>query len=75
MHKFRASATPSILSKKSVLVLFDSVSKVNAVYLTFAKELGLSIRPTDVEVQKIDGITLDIYEMVVAVFLVTDKVN
>ena len=54
-------------------MLFDLGSKVNTVYSTFTKELGLLIRLTDVGAQKIDGNTLDTYEMVVAAFLVTDK--
>ena len=45
------------------------------IYPTFVKELGLPIKPTDVGTQKIDGITLDIFEMVVATFLVIDKAN
>ena len=61
--------------KKSVLALLDSGSEVNAVYPTFAKKLGLPIRPTDVGVQKIDGTTLETYGMVVAVFSVEDKAN
>ena len=61
--------------KKPVLMLFDSGSKVNTVHLTFTKKLGLPIRPTDVGEQKIDGITLNIYGMVIATFLVTDKAN
>ena len=36
--------------KKSVLTLFDSGSKINAVYPTFVKKLSPLIRPTDVEV-------------------------
>ena len=58
---------------KSVLALFDSGSKVNAVHPTFSKELSLSIRPIDVKAQKIDGTMLNIYKIVVAAFLVTDK--
>ena len=50
-----------------MLALFNSGSKANAVYPIFAKELGFSIRPTDVGAQKIHGIMLNIYEMVVAV--------
>ena len=62
-------------SKAQIQVLVDSENEVNAIYLTFAKQLGLSIRPTDVGVQKIDGITLDTYRMVVAAFLVVEKAN
>lgn len=48
---------PVTIGNKSVpmSVLFHLGSKVNAIYTTFAKELGVSIRPTDVGVQKIDG--------------------
>ena len=53
----------------------NSDSEVNAVYLTFAKELGLPIKPTDIGAQKIDSTMLDIYKMVVAAFLVTNKAN
>ena len=61
--------------KKSVLALLDSGSKVNAIYLAFTKELGLPIRPTNIEVQKIDGTILEIYGIVVAAFLIKDKAN
>ena len=63
--------------KKSVpvLTLFDSGSKVNAIYPTFARELGLLIRSTDVGAQKIDGNTLDTFGMVVVAFSVTEKAN
>ena len=63
------------LREKSVLVLFNLGSKVNVIHLTFAKELSLFIRATDVKAQKIDGTILDIYGMVVAAFLMTDKAN
>ena len=66
---------PINFGKKSVSALFDSGSKVNTVYPAFAKVLSLPIRPTDVGVQKIDGTTLETYEMVVATFLVEDKTN
>ena len=56
-------------------MLLDSKSKVNTIYPIFAKELSLSIRPTDVGTQKINGTTLDTYEMVVANFLMIDKAN
>ena len=56
-------------------VLFDSGNKVNAIHPTYAKQLGLPIRSTDVGAQKIDGTTLDIYDIVVAAILVKDKAN
>ena len=58
-----------------MLALFDSNSEVNIISLTFAQELRLSIRPTDVGVKKIDSTTLDTYVIKVTVFLVTDKAN
>ena len=42
---------------------------------TFAKELGLFIIPTNVGMQKINSTTLDIYEIEVAIFSVTNKGN
>ena len=55
--------------------LINSGSEVNAVHPSFVKQLGLSIRPTDVGAQKIDGTTLDTHVMVVAAFSVADKAN
>ena len=68
---------PITFWKKSVpvSVLFDSGSEVNAIYPTFAWELGLLIRTTDIRAQKIDGIMLDTFGMVVVAFSVTDKAN
>ena len=40
---------PINFRKQSVSPLFDLESEVNAVHPAFAKELGLPIRPTDVE--------------------------
>ena len=51
------------------------IRKVNTIHPTFAKELGLPIRATEVRAQKIDGTTLDIYRVVVAAFSVTDKTD
>ena len=58
-----------------VQALIDSESEVNAVHPSFVKQLGLSIRPTDVGAQKIDGTMLDTHEMVVAAFSVVDEAN
>ena len=58
-----------------VLVLLDSGSEVNAIYPTFVWELGLPIRTMDIGAQKIDGIMLDTFEMVVVAFSVIDKAN
>ena len=50
-------------------------SEVNAIHPTFAKQLDLPIKQTDVGVQKIDGTILETHEIVVTTFLVMDKVN
>ena len=55
--------------------LFNWDSEVNTIHPTFARKLEFLIRPTDVEAQKIDGITLNISEMIIAAFSVTDKAN
>ncbi len=39
----------------------------------FAQQLGLKIRKTNVEAQKIDGTTLEIYKIVVFTFSILDK--
>ena len=66
---------PVNFRKKSVLALFNSGSKVNAVHSAFAKKLGLLIRPIDVRAQKINGTILETYRMVVAAFSIEDKAN
>ena len=68
---------PITFRKKSVLVsvLFDSGSEVNAIHSTFARELGLPIRTTDIGAHKIDGTMLDTFGIVVAAFSVMDKAN
>lgn len=66
---------PITFRKKSVLVLFDSSSKINTICLIIAKQLRLLIRPTDVKAQKIDNTMPNIYRIVVAVFFVTNIAN
>ena len=61
--------------KTPVQALINSGSEVNAIHQSFAKQLGLSIQPTDVGAQKIDGSMLDTHEMVVTAFSVVDKAN
>ena len=36
------------------------------IYLAFAKKLGFAIQSTNVNTQKIDGTTLETYEIVIA---------
>ena len=59
----------------SMSALFDPGSEVNTIHPTLAWKLGLFVRPTDVEAQKIDGTMLDTFGMVVTAFSVTDKAN
>ena len=56
-------------------MLFDLCSEINVIQPTFAQELGLPIRPTDIGARKIDGSTLNTYRIVVAAFSVMDKGN
>ena len=58
-----------------MFAFLDSDSKVNIIHLNFAKELGLSVRLIYVEAQKINGTMLNTYKIVVAAFLVTDKID
>ena len=55
--------------------LIDSRSEVNAMNPTYAAKLGLVTRKTDVDAQKIDGLTLITYEMVLVGFSVQDKLT
>ena len=61
--------------KIQVQALVDLGSEVNAIHSSFAKQLGLPIRPTDVRAQKIDGTTLDTHGIVVTAFSMEDKAN
>ena len=61
--------------KTPVQALINLGSEVNAIHPSFAKQLSLFIRPTDVGAQKINGTTLDTHRMVVAAFSVVDKAN
>ena len=56
-------------------MLFESSSENNVIYPTFAKEPEFFIRPTNIGALKINGTTLDIYEMVVIAFLIINKAN
>ena len=58
-----------------ILALLDSGSEINAINPTFAQELGLPIRTTDVGAQKINSTMLDNFGMMVVAFSVMDKAN
>lgn len=57
------------------IIYINSKNEVNAIHPTFAKELGLFIKSTDIKVQKIDSITLDTSEEVITTLLVINKAN
>ena len=61
--------------KETVRVLIDSGSEVNAMTPAYAKKLGLRTRKTDIGAQKIDGSSLDTFEMVIADFQVINKLG
>ena len=55
-------------NETQVQALIDSDSEVNAMIPAYASKLGLRARHTNVRTQKIDGSTLQIFEMVLADF-------
>ena len=58
-----------------MLALFDLGNEVNAIYLIFARKLGLVMQTTNVGIQKIDDTTFETYEIVIVVLSITDQVN
>ena len=61
--------------KEVIKALIDSGSKVNAMTLAYAKQLGLQVRKTDVGAQKIDGSLLWTFEMDILGFQIEDKLG
>lgn len=66
---------PAQFQAQQVAALINSVSEVNTMTPAFATKLGLSIRPTGVGAQKIDGSPLATYGIVVTSFLVQDSLG
>ena len=62
-------------SEVQVQALLDSGNEVNAMTPGYASKLGLKVRPTDVEAQKIDSSTLKMFGMVLASFQVENKLE
>lgn len=52
-----------------IWALIDSRSKVNVMASAYTKKLGLWMQKTNVGTQKIDGLTLETYGIVIASFL------
>lgn len=59
--------------RATIQVLINLGSKVNAMTLAYAKQLGLQAWKTDVGAQKIDGSFLRTFRMVIVGFQVEDK--
>ena len=59
--------------QEQIKALLDSGSKVNAMSCAFARKLGLHIWKTNVGAQKINGFTLETFEIVIADFWIEDK--
>ena len=51
-----------------VKVFVDSSNKVNGMTPAYAAKLGLKVQKTNIEAQKINGSTFEIFEMVLADF-------
>ena len=60
---------------KNVLALLNSRSKVNAMTLVYAAQLGLKVQKTEVTTQKINKSSLKIYGMIISVFQVFNKLD
>ncbi len=59
--------------KDQTKALLNLRSDVNIISEAFAQQLDLKIRKTNISTLKIDGTTLETYEMVVSTFSVSDK--
>ena len=62
-----------ITFKDLTKALLDSESKVDIMISAFVHQLYLTIRKTNVRAQKIDGMTLEIYGMIISTFSMLDK--
>ena len=62
-------------SQKYVRALLNSGSKVNTINPAFTKKLGLHIRKINVRAKKIDGSTLETFEMVITDLEIEDKTD
>ncbi len=59
--------------KDQTEALLDLRSEVNVMNQAFTSQLGLKICKTNIGAQKIDGTTLETYEIVVSIFSMLDK--
>ena len=61
--------------RATIWALIHLGSKVNAMTLVYAKQLGFQVQKTEVGAQKIDGSLLRTFGMVIADFQVKDKLG
>ena len=66
---------PVWFQEELIRALFNSGSKINAINPDYAWKLGLKIQKTNVEAQKNNGSTLEIFEMVIVDFQMEDKAS
>lgn len=60
---------------KHILALINFDNKINAMTLTYAAKLGFKMRKIEVDVQKIDGLLLKIYNIVIPTFQIFNKLD
>ena len=65
----------NLIQKKEVLVLIDSSSEVNTMTLAYILKLGFKVYHTNIKAQKIDGFTLNPFEIVLADFQIENKLS
>ena len=55
--------------------MFNSSNKVNAINLNYPQKLGLKILKTNIEAQKMNSSTLEVFEMMIADFQIKNKID
>lgn len=66
---------PIQFEKNKIRALINFDNKVNAMSPGYVSKLGLKMRLNNVKVQKDDGFTLKMFEIVLASFQIKDKLN
>ena len=61
--------------KANIWALIDLGNEINAMTPAYAKQLGLKTWETDIKVQKINDLCLEIYQMVIVDFQVINKLG
>ena len=66
---------PVQFQEEQIRVLLDIGSEINAMNFEFTQKLGRKVQKINVGAQKINGSTLETFEMVIANLQVEDKVD